>query len=59
MTPLQDSIRKLHENARQQTSAMFNMSFTAQERAASLRRLRKEARALERAKMALKAEEAR
>ena len=56
---IQDTIRALHQNARQQTSVAFNASLTDAERRSLLRRLRKEARALERTKMALKTEEER
>ena len=54
---IQDTIRALHQNARQQTSVAFNASFTDAERRSLLRRLRKEARALEVRKADLKAEE--
>lgn len=57
MTDLQSTIRALHQNARQQTSVAFSTSFTDRERARELRRLRTEARALERTKTALKTEE--
>lgn len=45
-------IKALHANAKWQTHVQFNTAFTEAERKRELRRLRKERRALEQAKMA-------
>ena len=57
MSALQDTIRRLHENACWQTSVQFNPAFTDQERRRELRKVGKERRELEAQKQALKEEE--
>lgn len=55
MTTLSDVIRALHENARQQTTVAFDTRLSESERRSATRRLRREERALERERVALRA----